>query len=220
VKLASKKIILNPGEPVVLNVNQNAEEVAAGSGPVMDIPSLDFNIENTLIFYERKYPTIQSVEVVDMTGYNSRFKSDLIEVPTARAFYEKYVLNLNSWDPSTQVIESPEDPILGDLDSGSTQSATHTFSESLKIFYKVQTRLTLSFHLLTLIPNLETALYIVTFITIILLSSYNTVQLSEGRSRVWRSGVVLQPLIFSLCAFRIIAAGRLKNVPVAILLVQ
>jgi hypothetical protein len=103
---------------------------------VMDIPTLDLKIENVLTFYEKDTPALQSIEVVDLTGYNPRYLSDLKEVPIARAMYEKQTLNLNSWDESTQVIKSPELPVISDLDAATVDSATHTFGESLKIFYK------------------------------------------------------------------------------------
>ncbi len=71
-----------------------------------------------------------------MTGYNPRYLSDDREIPITRAVYEKRVLDLDAWDPSTQVIPSPQDPIIGDIDGAIEDGITHTFSESLKIFYK------------------------------------------------------------------------------------
>jgi hypothetical protein len=50
--------------------------------------------------------------------------------------YQEGTINLNSWDPATQVVPSPEDPIFGDLNSATVDEATHSFGESLKIFYK------------------------------------------------------------------------------------
>jgi hypothetical protein len=37
---------------------------------------------------------------------------------------------------ATQVVKSPQDPIISDLDSGTVDDALHRFSESLKVFYK------------------------------------------------------------------------------------
>ena len=121
---------------MVLNVNQNLKEVPAGSSPVMDIPTLDFKIDNLITFYEEKYPTIQSIEVQDMTGYNPRYLSDLNEIPVAKAMYQSTTLDLDSWDESTQVVKSPQDPAIGDLYSATVDDALHTFSDSMKVFYK------------------------------------------------------------------------------------
>ena len=77
-----------------------------------------------------------SAQVLDFTGYNPRYLSDDREIPITRAVYEKRTVDLNAWDPSTQVIPSPQDPIIGNIDGAVEDGITHTFSESLKIFYK------------------------------------------------------------------------------------
>jgi hypothetical protein len=58
-KLASLSTVLNPGDAVTLNVNQLKSE----TNIVLDIPTLDFRIENSILFFEAEYPTIQSIEV-------------------------------------------------------------------------------------------------------------------------------------------------------------
>ncbi len=58
-KLASLAAVINPGDAVILNINQLKQD----TNVVLDIPTIDFRIENTLLFFEAEYPTIQSIEV-------------------------------------------------------------------------------------------------------------------------------------------------------------
>jgi hypothetical protein len=71
IKLSSLTTILNPGEPVVFNINQLKKE----TGVVLDIPTIDFRIENNLLFFEAEFPTIQSIEVVCFFSFRSRIDS-------------------------------------------------------------------------------------------------------------------------------------------------
>jgi len=134
--IASRSTTIIPGDRVVLNVNQNADQVPAGSHPVMDVPTLEFSIDHTIYFYEAKYPTIQSIEVQDMTGYNPRYLSDMREVPIAQAMYQAKTIDLDAWDEATQVVKSPNNPVIGDLYSATVDDALHGFSDSMKVFYK------------------------------------------------------------------------------------
>jgi hypothetical protein len=58
-KLASLSTVLNPGDAVTFNVNQLKSE----TNIALDIPTLDFRIENSILFFEAEFPTIQSIEV-------------------------------------------------------------------------------------------------------------------------------------------------------------
>ena len=136
VELASGATIVIPGDPFTLNINMDKSAVPYNSKPSLDVPTIDFNIDHRLEFYEEKYPTIQGIDVIDLTGYNPKYSSHPEAVPIARAMYESKVINLNSWDPATQVLHSPEDPVNGNLDGATVDDALHTFSETLKVFYK------------------------------------------------------------------------------------
>ncbi len=59
IKLSSLSTIVSPGESIVFNINQ----LKSDTNVVLDVPTLDFRIENTLLFFEAEYPTIQSIEV-------------------------------------------------------------------------------------------------------------------------------------------------------------
>jgi hypothetical protein len=59
-KLASLSTVLTPGNAIILNINQLKSE----TNVVLDIPTLDFRIENSILFFEAEFPTIQSIEVI------------------------------------------------------------------------------------------------------------------------------------------------------------
>jgi hypothetical protein len=61
-KLSSLTTVLIPGEAVTLNINQLNSE----TNIVLDIPTIDFRIENSLLFFEAEFPTIQSIEVSNL----------------------------------------------------------------------------------------------------------------------------------------------------------
>jgi hypothetical protein len=46
------------------------------------VPTLELHISNQLTFFEKDRPTIQSIEVIDLTGYDPRYLSDLKVTPT------------------------------------------------------------------------------------------------------------------------------------------
>jgi hypothetical protein len=58
-KLSSLATVLNPGDAVILNINQLKND----KNVVLDIPTIDFRIYNTILFFEAEFPTIQSIEV-------------------------------------------------------------------------------------------------------------------------------------------------------------
>jgi hypothetical protein len=60
-KLASLSTVLIPGDAITFNVNQL--ELKRETNVVLDIPILDFRIENSILFFEAEFPTIQSIEV-------------------------------------------------------------------------------------------------------------------------------------------------------------
>ena len=64
-KLSSLATVLNPGDAVTLNINQ----LKGDKNIVLDIPTIDFRIENSILFFEAEFPTIQSIEV----RYSLRF---------------------------------------------------------------------------------------------------------------------------------------------------
>ena len=136
VELSSGATIIIPGDPFTLNINMDKSAVPYGSKPNLDVPTIDFKIDHKLEFYEEKYPTVQGIDVIDLTGYNPKYSSHPEAVPIARAMYESKTINLNSWDAATQVLRSPEDPVNGNLDGATVDDALHTFSETLKVFYK------------------------------------------------------------------------------------
>ncbi len=58
-KLASLTTVVFPGDGIILNINQLKNSVDV----VLDIPTIDFLIENNITFFEAEFPTIQSIEV-------------------------------------------------------------------------------------------------------------------------------------------------------------
>ena len=125
---------LSSGSDIVLNVNI-PNDGSDPDGSTLDIPTRDLNIQSTITFYEKDAPTIQAIDVKDMTGYNPDFISSTTPVRIARADYQVKKVKLNTWDPATNVI--PSDPQVQNVDSNTVDDAPHQFDESLKIFYQV-----------------------------------------------------------------------------------
>lgn len=124
---------LSSGSDIVLNVNI-PNDGSDPDGSTLDIPTLDLNIQSTITFYEKDAPTIQAIDVKDMTGYNPDYLSTTESVNVARADYQVKQIKLNTWDPATQIL--PCDSQVQNVDENTVDEAPHTFDESLKVFYQ------------------------------------------------------------------------------------
>ena len=102
----------------------------------IDVPTLEFHLHSTITFYEAHSPSLQRIDVQDMTGYNPTLVSRASKVPLSTAFYAATSVDLNSFDSATQTVDAASAQVQLNLKDRSYAVSTHSFAETIKVLYE------------------------------------------------------------------------------------
>ena len=132
IQLFSLKTLISQGSTMQLN-----PPLPSQKGQQVDVPTLEFQLNSKLSFYESESPSLQRIDVQDMTGYNPTLVSKVSKVPLATAFYASTTIDLNSFDNNMQTVQAAASSTVQlNMRDRSYAVSTHSFAETIKVLYE------------------------------------------------------------------------------------
>ena len=131
IQLFSFTTLISQGSVMQLNA-----PLPGQAGQQIDVPTVEFSLHSLITFYEADSPSLQRIDVQDMTGYNPTLVSRASKVPLSTAFYASSAVQLNSFDSATQTVDSSEAEVQLNMKDRSFAVSTHSFAETIKVLYE------------------------------------------------------------------------------------
>ena len=104
----------------------------------MDLPTLNLELGSVLTFFETPGagPSIQKIEVEDLTKEDSGWVSTTETLPVTRSSVQSLVVPMGSFDPLTGEVANERPPVIVSLNDVVAEATSQSFKESLKVYYQ------------------------------------------------------------------------------------